>query len=346
MPTLVGLDIGTSAVRAVEVRTHGKRASLVKAGRVPLPPGAVDGGQVREPVEVTKAVRRLWHEQKFTTRSVRLGVGSGSVLVRPVELDWMPPQDLRKAMRFLVADLLPVPVDEANIDHVQLEDVERDGKRMVRVLLVATARDGVDETVRAVRAAGLRPTTADLSPLALVRAAARARREGLGDGAAGAPEAVVDVGAEKVAVAVHTDGLPRFVRVIPGLGGAGLTRTLAELLGPDADAEEAKRHLQLRPDAAGAVAAGAVRGAAQRIADEVRDTLRFHAGADPEHAPHRIVLSGLGGRNPGFGDLLAATVGLPVTPLVLPERRRSRHAETADDGDLAVGYGLCLGATA
>lgn len=334
-PTVVGLDIGTSAVRAVEVHARGRSAKVAKSGRVHLPPGAVEGGQVREPAEVTKAVRRLWHEQKFSTKAVRLGVGSGSVLVRPVELDWMPAQDLRKAMRYLVADLLPVPVDEANIDHVLLEDVERDGKRMVRVLLVATARDGVDDIVRSVRAAGLRPTTADLSPLALVRAAARTQTP------TDRTDAVVDVGAEKVAVAVHTRGLPRFVRVIPGVGGNTLTRIVTDLVGEDAGAEEIKRAAQLTgTDAVGRAVGEQVR----RLAGEVRDTLRFHVTADPEHAPQRIVLTGSGAANPGFAEILTEITGLPTH--VLPSPALRGRGKPTDDTDLAVSFGLCLGATA
>ncbi len=344
--TVVGLDIGSSAVRAVEITGRGRSARVRKAGRVELPPGAVEGGQLREHVEVTKAVRRLWHEQRFSTKEVRLGVGSGSVLVRPVELDWMPAADLRKAMRYLVADLLPVPVDEANIDHVLLGETERDGKKMVKVLLVATARDGVDDIVRAVQAAGLRPVAADLAPLALVRAAARHAA----GAEAEATEAVVDVGAEKISVAVHTRGLPRFVRVIPGLGGATLTAAAAEATGEErAVAEQRKRATALA--AAGAAAGGdqvsyAVRTAAQRLANEIRDTLRFYAATDPDNPPERISVTGLGAANDGFVELVGATTGLPTRPLPAPVTSRRAKAGHDHDADLTVSYGLCLGVPA
>ena len=85
-------------------------------------------------------------EQHFGTRHVRLGVGSASVLVRQIELDWMPDDDLRRSLRYQVADMLPVPVDDANIDHVPLGDaqgVDDQGtpRRLSRILLVATARE-------------------------------------------------------------------------------------------------------------------------------------------------------------------------------------------------------------
>ena len=214
---------------------------------------------------------------------------------------------------------------------------------MARVLLVATARDGVDDVVRAVSAAGLRPTTADLAPLALVRFAARAQ------GPAGATEAVVDIGVDKLSVAVHSHGLPRFVRVIPGLGGATLTRALVEALGED---ERAAEERKLQTPLGGVTVAGtvqldqaslALRGAAVALAHEVRDTLQFHAAADPEHPAERVLLTGLGGANPGFAELVAQDVGLPTTALSPPEVGRTRSGGPGSDADLAVSFGLCLG---
>ncbi len=346
MARIIGLDIGSSAVRAVEVHPRGRHPKVIRTGRVSLPPGAVEGGQVREPAQVSQALRKLWHEQKFSTKAVRLGVGSGSVLVRQVELEWMPPQDLRKAMRYLVGDLLPVPVDEANIDHVLLEEVERPAdraggtpRRHVRVLLVATARTGVDDVVRCVRAAGLRPVTADLSPLALIRAATRL-------GATGAEtEALVDVGADKVAVAVHTRGRPHFVRVIPGLGGDSLTRALVDLGGEDPATAEQLKH---GGDAGTALSPDSRRHlltASQRIIDEIRDTLSFHVTSDPDHPPLQVRLTGQGGMAPGFSDQCSATLGLPVHYLHA-DGAATRRSRGHDEADLSVALGLCLGATA
>lgn len=368
MARIVGLDIGSTAVRAVEVETRGRRPTVRKSGRVPLPPGTVEGGQIRSAGEVTKALRRLWHEQRFSTKSVRLGVGSGSVLARQVELDWMPPQDLRKAMRYLVADLLPVPIDEANIDHVVLEELERpseeegvDSKRMVRVLLVATARDGVDAAVRCVQAAGLRTLVADLSPLALVRTASRIAEPATGT------EVLVDIGADKVSIAVHTHGRPRFVRVIPGVGGDSLTRALdeSEDYGPG-QAEALKLQASV---AAGAVLASVaisgspavlspadaalqpsgaaqerLQSAAQHIVDEVSDTLSFYASSDPDHTPTQVRLTGRGGEIAGFDVLCARTLGLPVRHLLGHGPQPGPKASSDLDPDLAVAIGLCLGA--
>lgn len=363
--TVIGLDIGRTAVRAVELQS-GRGATLRRHGSVALPPGAVEAGVVTDPHAVTSALRLLWKEHRFSGRQVRLGVCSGSVLVRQIELDWMPPADLKRALRYQVADLLPVAVDDANLDHVHLGEHERPDpqtglpRRMVRILLVATARGAVDETVRAVQAAGLRPVTADLAPLALVRAAAAASAATTGTRDADGPaqtEAVIDVGSDKVAVAVHTGGVPHFVRVVPGIGGDMLTRALAESSGLGwEDAERAKR-------SGAADADPHVRAAVERLVEEVRATVEFHSATDPTHLVARAVVTGSGGSHPGFLDACRRGLGVPVEPLelgrvvTLPARRtRSAKAKagaeatgepgTAPTSELLLPASLCLGATA
>jgi type IV pilus assembly protein PilM len=346
--TVVGLDIGRCAVRAVELRRSARKLVVRRHGSVALPPGAVEAGVVRDPVAVTEALRRLWREHRIGSRSVRLGVCSGSVLVRHLELDWMPPQDLRRALRYQVADLLPVAVDDANLDHVLLGEHTRTDpqtgvdRRTVEILLVATARGNVDDLVRCVQAAGLRPVTADLSPLALVRAAVS--RSGRPLGPAGVPltEAIVDVGADTVSVAVHTDGIPHFVRVVPGVGGELITRALVEEGGLTwQEAEEAKRHPGAGtglPD----VARHALEAATARLVAEIRATLDFHSAGDPEHVAAHALLTGGGAALPDLAARCAAAFGMPVTTLDLASVARVASA----DDDLSVSLGLCLGETA
>ncbi len=377
MPTTVGLDIGRTAVRAVELRP-GRRAAVRRSGRVPLPLGAIEGGSIADPGAVTDALRELWKESKIGSTRVRLGVCSGSVLVRQIELDWMPPADLRRALRYQVAELLPVSLDDANIDHVHLGEHEAidpatgASRRMVKILLIATARGAVDDLVHAVRAAGLRPVTADLSPLALVRAAAVAAGRVPADHddeeavlGLQRTEAVVDVGADKVSVAVHTNGVPRFVRVAPGIGGEAFTRAVVEATGLDwTSAEEAKTalsrtgsHTALPSDDGTAVdllaVRRAVREATERLVLDIRTTLDFHAGTDPDHVPSRAVITGGGARHADFLALCSRHLSMPVTlldPRAVVSLRGDDDAQPGStspaDDDLLVSLGLCLGATA
>jgi type IV pilus assembly protein PilM len=371
--TVVGLDIGSSGVRAAEL-TGGRAPSLVNSGFLPLPQGAVEAGSVRNARMVTQTLKELWHDNRIKNKDVRIGIGSGSVLVRQLELDWMPPADLRKALRYQVADLLPVSVDDANIDHITLDDYERldpelgSKRRFVRILLVATARGAVDEMVRCVQAAGLRPRVADLSAFGLVRSAARAGHASQGTGQT---EAIVDIGSDKVAVAVHTAGRPHFVRVVAGVGGSTLTRALVEGTGRSwQEAEEAKRAATLPLPAAAMSAMNPLAGRAEsaayayndhdarilldgarQLVAEVKATLDFHASTDREHPPERVLLTGGGAALAGLTELTRITLELPARRFepsdVLPKliARRGQRDPLAEDTSMTVPIGLALGAS-
>src|SRR4051812_6195738 len=115
--TLVGLDIGSSGVRAAEFAPGRKRPTLRRFAQVPLPAGVVRAGTVVDGEALTEALRTLWSVGKFGSSNVSLGIANAGVLVRQLDLDWMAPADFRKALRYQVQDVLPFSVDEANLDH-------------------------------------------------------------------------------------------------------------------------------------------------------------------------------------------------------------------------------------
>ena len=93
--TRVGLDIGTSAVRAALVAGGKGGHSLVKFGQVALPPGAVEGGEIRDPGAVSEAISQLWKRAKFKSKNAIVGVANQRVVVRQVDLPFMEEKDPR-----------------------------------------------------------------------------------------------------------------------------------------------------------------------------------------------------------------------------------------------------------
>src|SRR5438034_3926754 len=99
--TLVGLDIGSNAVRAAEVAS-GDVPVLTRAAQVPLPPGAVENGEVRQPDVVSEALKELWGRSRIRSRQVRMGVGIQRVVVRAVAFTWLSGEGLRASLVFQV----------------------------------------------------------------------------------------------------------------------------------------------------------------------------------------------------------------------------------------------------
>src|SRR5438874_1687288 len=181
---VLGLDVGTSAVRVVEVAFdhHGGRgrrgsggpgATVTRVGEVPLPPGAVRDGEVVDPAAVGAAITELWRQTGLRSRDVRVGLTGSRVVVRVVDMPAMPDDELAGAVRFSAADHIPFPLEEAVLDHAVLEPAppaEVGGPPQVKVLIAATYRSALDGLLAAVSAGGLRAVAVDLVPFALVKA--------------------------------------------------------------------------------------------------------------------------------------------------------------------------------
>src|SRR4249920_2674230 len=189
----IGLDIGSTAVRAAELSVS-RQPSVVRAGQVPLPPDAVENGEVRDPLAVTEAIKQLWGNVGFKSGQVWLGVGNQRVVVREIALPFLPEKELKASLSLQVQEFIPMPVDEAVLDYDPIGEFEQDDRKMLRMLLVAAQRAMVDQVVQAVTGAKLEPMGLDLIPFAMVRSVG-ATDGGLDLEEGVAEEAIVDVGA-------------------------------------------------------------------------------------------------------------------------------------------------------
>ena len=232
--TRIGVDVGSTAVRVAEVAA-GDIPVVVRAAQVPLPPGVVEAGEVRQPEAVAEALRELWSKSGVKSKQVHLGVGNQRVVVREVALPWLPEKELRDTLGFQVQEFIPMASDEAVLDFDPLGEMDQGGRRMVRILLVAAHRPMVNALVEAALAAKLDPQGIDLTPFAVIRAVGTGD-EGLDLDSSG-DEAIVDIGAQVTSICVHDRGVTRFVRMLPS-GGRDITLALASGLGVDEDAAE------------------------------------------------------------------------------------------------------------
>ena len=120
--TTIGLDIGSTAIRAVET-SHGKDGpAIVNYGYAALPPEAVRSGVIHDEDAVTVGLRQLWGAIKFTSKDVVLGVTNPHVVVREMSVSNLPAKEMRKALPFQVRDALPLPPERSLIDFYALED--------------------------------------------------------------------------------------------------------------------------------------------------------------------------------------------------------------------------------
>jgi len=306
MSQVVGLDIGTSAVRAAELEIGGGAPKLVAFGQVGLPPGAIEDGEVQDHSAVADAISRLWENGGFTSNSVVVGIAGLRAITRELDLPWVPDDEVDSAVRFQSEEVIPFPPEKTLLSaQVLADNTNDDGSKTRRVLVAAAHRDLVDGVVDVVTRAGLEVEGVDLMSSALVRALVD--KDDLGD----EPEAIVSVGAGLSVVVVHLQGRPLFVRTV-GTGGNAATAAISAGLDiPLIDAEAVKRHLgELSPQ--GKSAERAVQTCTRELVGEIRNSIQYFASL-PDRAPiSRILMTGGGSMLHGLVEQLQGQVRIPV----------------------------------
>ncbi|MDH3308054.1 MAG: type IV pilus assembly protein PilM, partial [Acidimicrobiia bacterium] len=240
MTVNVGLDIGTGAVRAAVVETVKNGPPVLrKYGEVALPEGAVQNGEIIDDAIVQDALARLFKQAKLPKKRVIVGLANQRVIVRQVDLPYMPEDELAESLAFQAQEYIPIPIDEAILDFVPLEEFSTpDGTPRMSVLVVAAQKDMATEVVAVLAGIGVKPMAIDLQAFALVRAATGGDLD-LDPN----PKAIVNIGGSLTQVIVVKGGAMRFLRIIP-MGGRDFTRSLADDLGIDQDqAEQLKRRI-------------------------------------------------------------------------------------------------------
>ena len=335
---LIGLDVGSTSVRAAETSASKDGPVITNFCHAPLPEGTVQAGVIVNERAVTAALKEMWSSTKFRSRKVTLGITNPQVVVREASVANLPPGQMRQSLPFQVRDALPLPVERSVLDFYPLEDPGKN--ETVRGLLIAAPKEPVLTAIRAVEAAGLHVARVDLASLALLRAAS------LLDGQV---EALVDIGAYTTSVVVHQDGEPLFVRSIPR-GGAEITQTIASRLKIEqAEAEALKCDLGL--EATDDPQAATIRDAVRPLINEIGTSFAYlNAGGGRQSRVARLALSGGGSGLPGLLDALRTQLGVEV--VTVDPIMRVRGLRRVKYGTLelfrssaAVAVRLTLGAT-
>src|SRR2546423_1573362 len=174
--SVVGLDIEPGYVAAVQAAAGG--VAVERAATAPLAPGVVREGEVRDVETFAGTLRTLFAEHKRGKR-VRVGVATQRIVMRTLDL---PPltdaKDIASAARFQAQEHIPMPLDQAVLEHHTLGVVETPDGPRTRVVLVAARRDMIERLLEAIRRAGLRAHGIDLSAFAMIRALHSDQRSG------------------------------------------------------------------------------------------------------------------------------------------------------------------------
>lgn len=347
---IVGLDIEADSIAATEVHVNGT-ARVTASAIGPLEPGAFQEGEVVDADRLAEALKSLFSEHKLSKR-VRLGVGNQRVVVRTLRLPAIEdPKEMEAAVRFQAQEEMPMPLDQAVLEHQVVGGVaaEEGAAPQVDVIVVAARRDMVSSFLAPVRRAGLDPVGVDLSAFGMIRALADL----------GAAEATAET-VERPSAAVLYCSVGDVTNLAVARGRSCLFTRVSHA-GFEANSRALAGALDMSPELAGqwlshvglelpleeiegdpetvAQARRVLEEGLSSLLDELRLSLDYYGAQEAALPVERIVLCGPGSAIPGLGAQMEAALGMPIVVSRPPALADFDEAAAAR---LTLPFGLAL----
>ena len=335
---VVGLDIGSSSIKAVELRSTRHGFELVSFGLQPLAQDTVVDGAIMDAPLVAAGISTIFEEQKIKTKNVATSVSGHSVIVKRVTLPAMTEEELYDRIQGEASQHIPFDIADVNLSYQLLEAVDT----QMDVLLVAVKKDKILNHTNVLAQAGKTPTVVDIDAFALQNCF-----EVNYDPDPGQTMALLNIGASVMNINIVRGGIPLFTRDV-SVGGNQYTDALQKEL--DLSFEDAER-LKKGESIAGVAdeqRATILRSVSDILILEIQKTFDFFRATASGENIQRIYVAGGTARVPGLLDLLREEFAMPVEELY-PFRKISinpgRHNEDQireSAPRLAIAVGLAL----
>jgi len=297
---LVGLDIGSSAVKAVELRAGGKGGAefqLVNVGIEPLPPEAIVDGAIMDSGAVIDAIQRLFAGQKIKTPEVATSVSGNAVIVKKISLPQMSTEELAESIHWEAEQYIPFDIQDVAIDYEVVEGGGSGGN--MDVLLVAVKKDKISDYTSAISQAGKMASLVDVDVFALQNC--YEVNYGIDPGRV---IALLNVGASIMNINIVKGATSIFNRDI-AVGGNQYIDAIQKDLNLSFEQAEALKRGQRVEGAAPENLQPIVQAVSENIALEIQKTFDFFKATSSEDRIDRIMLAGGTSKVQGLRDLLA-----------------------------------------
>jgi type IV pilus assembly protein PilM len=300
----VGLDIGASSVKAVQLQKGRGGHELVRLGIAPLHPETIVDGVIMDSGTVISAIQQIFAENQIKTKDVVVAVSGHSVIVKKIKVQRMKFEELEEQIPFEAEQYVPYAVEDVNLDFQILEGPSPESSDM-DVLLVAVKKDIINDYLSIISTAGLKAVVVDVDAFALQNAYEIAQ-ESDRDQTVG----LVNLGAAVMNINIVQGGVSEFTRD-SALGGNRYTESIQKMLGLSYEQAES---LKLGGDVEGRSfedARPAIDMVNAELAAEIRRSFDFFRSSSHSDTIHRVVLSGGCARLPGLVDYLSENLEIP-----------------------------------
>lgn len=295
------LDIGTDAVRAVQLTGGNGSWSLSHFGYAPVDQKITTSDSAEAQRKLGEVIVTAVGQSGIHTKNVVLGIPSQKAFITVIDVPTMPPNELASTIRYQADQYIPMSIDEAKVDWVSLGQSLRDPKQQ-EVLLASTATVYAEQRLEFIESLGFNVIAAEPDPIAMLRSLLPA---GVTDA-----RLVVDMGTQSTDIAITYGDTPRLVRTIP-LGLDSLVKAAVQNLNVQED--QAKQFIVkfgLAPDRLEGQVLHALESILDNFTSELTKSLKFFQTRYPNIAVSTTLLSGYGATIPLFAEHVGQKIGV------------------------------------
>ena len=305
--SLVGLDIGSSSVKAIELKPVGKGFRVSALGVESVPPDSIVDGAIIDGGAVADAIRRLFANKKFKAKDVVASLSGNSVIVKKITLPSMTEAELSESIYWEAEQYIPFDIQDVNLDY-EILDQSAGQEGSMEVLLVAAKKDKIADYTNVIAQAGKSPVVVDVDVFALQNAF-----EANYGFEPNSVVAILNAGASAININILSGSQSVFTRDV-SMGGNAFTEAVQKELNlPYESAEQLKKG----QDVDGATyedARAVLRAMTDNVLLEVEKTFDFFKATASSDRIDRIMLSGGASRVEGFAESLRERFGTEVEP--------------------------------
>jgi len=302
---VIGLDIGCSSIKLVELKGDKNGFKLQNLALSPLPPEAIVDGALMDSVTIIDTIRDLITSSKTKTKDVITSVSGHSVIVKKISLPFMTEAELEESIQWEAERYIPFDINDVNIDF-QIFGSTPENPEVMDVVLVAAKKDIINDYVSVIMESGLNPVIMDIDSFALENMIGInydiGREEVI---------AIANVGASITNMTIIKNNISAFTRDI-FKGGNHVTEEIQRQLHVDHEEAEkikvgTKVDLTSQP-----IIQNVLKTASESLAIEIGNSLDFFQSTTTYEKISKIYLSGGGSKIKDFDTILQQQIGVPV----------------------------------
>ena len=301
---LVGLDIGSSTIKAAEIIETKTGNALNNFGMLNIAPGIIEEGTIKDHDAAAAAIRKLFSANNLSNKNVAISIGGYSVIVKKISVQTMTEDELQETIHFEAEQYIPFDISDVNLDFQILGENEHNPNQM-DVLLVAAKKEMVNDYIHLVELAGLHTVVMDIDAFALQNIFEfnyATEEESV---------ALIDIGASKTSLNILKGYSSLFMRDV-SLGCGQINQQIVSLADCSIEeAEEIKHSEQPEIISAGDLA-NIVSSVVSDWTAEIRRAIDFFYSTYPDDHISKIILSGGGANILEFRQLLSDEISAEV----------------------------------